>query len=480
MDGDLIWPLREGLEAVAAMTSEQLEKSKIGPEPLDHLADRCTVLLDLIPTAILPSEPTEKHRMDAARRLLKITAFMSHEEWVRTAGSLLGLTNKAPGSTEEMSTDEIRDIWRAYKEEGGQKNKGKRDAPAHFDRFGREVRKIVGVHPLGKTHTWLSLVETDGDFEGIRRETMAFILFVDELCTYLDNEDGKLTKFLQANQPEPTGLNGALLDGPRHADTLTDSADAAAAIPTVKQEPVALTALKEESAPALTVPLLTKEDEEPASSSSQPAENHDAPEEPAELLPPIGRKQLATRFRTMRRRNRAAAVSLAIALVATGIVVILSLGGTPPTDDIMTVRFAYARGDAPMQVGTDGALEDNEVSWNIPVIAGKGKLDTKLRPAERDKFLIAASAYLAVTGPYPPYGCANAQIEWEVRSDDPTYPTSKGFLDFYARPNKEGFHLHVPQTVQELTLSATVSIPEGFIGCTGVILTMSEPKFARA
>src|SRR5690349_8295521 len=95
------WPkdqLRGELMSIARMINKELDQS----EPLDHLAEHCAVFIHLVPAALLGEAPTEEDRTKAAKLLLRVTAFKSDQDWVRAAGDLLGLTNSAPGSMEDM------------------------------------------------------------------------------------------------------------------------------------------------------------------------------------------------------------------------------------------------------------------------------------------------------------------------------------------------------------------------------------------
>lgn len=159
----------------------RLKTTKLdGTEPLDHLADLCPTLLASAPEVLLVKDCTRADRCEAVRQLLRYVAFMSSDREVRAAGDLLGLSNDTPGELSDMSLESAQAIHAAYR-------RNRKDGPEKFARFGREIRQILAVRHYNYGIGWLVSKKKVSE-EGLLGT------FVDELCTYLDDEDGKLTK----------------------------------------------------------------------------------------------------------------------------------------------------------------------------------------------------------------------------------------------------------------------------------------------
>lgn len=155
-----------------ALTKAPRRGSK-AESPMEYLEKCCSNLVDLIRAALSSIDAKCINIEDFTRALLEEVAFKSEAVTVQQAGDLLGLT---------PDNIDIRQIFDNYK------NKNRSDTPAQYVRFNRQIRKIIAAHRdgLDNSLTWNAQYESDWMND-----------FVNELCTYLDDKDGRLINFVR-------------------------------------------------------------------------------------------------------------------------------------------------------------------------------------------------------------------------------------------------------------------------------------------
>lgn len=158
---------------------KELEALKLAPKrppasqaPLNYLKQYCPVLLNVVQEALSSIGVTARDLEGSTKKLLEEVAFASKVVEVQQAGDLLGLTS------DDVDIDKIiQDYKRSHFS----------DAPVKLARYGLTVRKVIAAHRDGHDNsiTWNFQYE-----KGWMQE------FVNELCTYLDNENNKLSTFV--------------------------------------------------------------------------------------------------------------------------------------------------------------------------------------------------------------------------------------------------------------------------------------------
>lgn len=211
------WPIEE-------MKQELLKLARIGrsgadgPRPLDFL-DSCPTLLSATP-AVLGESGLIEDRLQGLALLLEHVAFdvtSNKGDRVRAFGDLLGLT--------QLESEKIREIYDKFVGRG---------KPDSFVRYSRGVRQILAADHFGRGIEWTK-----------DKEDAWVTAFVDELCTYLDDQDGKLTNLARdlgrLPRSTPQSLQQAESGQPNEkrlsAPQLTLSSALPVAVPPLQQNP---------------------------------------------------------------------------------------------------------------------------------------------------------------------------------------------------------------------------------------------------
>jgi hypothetical protein len=168
------WPKEQLVSELVAL--ERLGDSRLDvtrPQPLDSLLDVAPTLARVIPAVLMHNPTKPSARVAAAKQLLERVAFSSDIADVKSAGDLLGFT--------DLSEDEMVAVFKTHKELIPSERLKK------FSRYLRKPRVILAVRYNPRSVQWF------GQHPEIEQQWIT--AFVDELCTYLDDEDGKLTQF---------------------------------------------------------------------------------------------------------------------------------------------------------------------------------------------------------------------------------------------------------------------------------------------
>jgi len=156
---------REELKQALLQLAQTGRQGADGQRPLERLS-LFPVLLSIADIPLMRAIATGRTQEGAISLLLEHVAFdvvSAYRDRVKAFGDLLGLTQDI-------------DMQSTFREFHG------RGKPQEFARYGRGVRLIIAASRFKRGIEWAK-----------RQEDRWAEFFVDELCTYLDNEDGKLT-----------------------------------------------------------------------------------------------------------------------------------------------------------------------------------------------------------------------------------------------------------------------------------------------